>query len=471
MLKIFVGVPENIVICIDENNIKNKILPQILNITCHTISCLNDWKSKQKKIINNTNECIESCENSNQYKYEYNGKCYKTCSNRFLYDENNNHLNKCKCKLDQCLACSNVAINRGLCTKCNINYYSKENDPSNLGEYINCYSKINKIEYYDYILTNIGQELTSENFDTTDLDKGKDKIIEKEKLKITFTTTQNQKNNIFNNMTKIYLGECEIKLRNYYNMSDNEILYMKKIDIIQEGMKTIKVEYDVYAKLFGNKLIKLNLTVCGKSKISISIPIIINDDLDKYNSSSGYYNNICYTTTSEDETDILLKDRQKEYIDKDKIVCQEDCDFSEYDYDTFVAKCSCNAKESSESFVDMNINKTKLLENFKNIKNIINFEFLKCYNKLFNKKGILNNIGFFILLAINLFHILSILIFIIHQFSAIINKINNILDLSHSSKTPLDKKIEIEEKIVKPKTSNYKDKQDSIHKIKNKKNC
>ena len=116
----------------------------------------------------------------------------------------------------------------------------------------------------------------------------------------------------------------------------------------------------------------------------------------------------------------------------------------------------------------MKIDKNKLLENFKNIKNIINFEFLKCYNKLFNKKGILNNIGFFILLAINLFHILSILIFIIHQFSAIINKIKNILDLSHSSETPLDKKIEIEEKIVKPKTSNYKDKQDSIHKNKKK---
>ena len=114
-----------------------------------------------------------------------------------------------------------------------------------------------------YILKNIEQELTSENFDTTDLDNGLESIIEKEKLKITFTTTQNQKNNIFNNMAKIDLGECETELRNFYHIPDNEILYMKKIDIIQEGMKTIKVEYDAYAKLFGNKLINLNLTVCG----------------------------------------------------------------------------------------------------------------------------------------------------------------------------------------------------------------
>ena len=32
-----------------------------------------------------------------------------------------------------------VALNKNLCTKCNINYYPKENDTLNLGEYINCY--------------------------------------------------------------------------------------------------------------------------------------------------------------------------------------------------------------------------------------------------------------------------------------------------------------------------------------------
>ena len=72
-------------------------------------------------------------------------------------------------------------------------------------------------------------------------------------------------------MTRIDLGECEILLRNFYNISINETFYLKKIDIIQEGIKTLKVEYDVYAKLNGKNLIKLNLTVCEKSKISILI--------------------------------------------------------------------------------------------------------------------------------------------------------------------------------------------------------
>jgi len=68
---IFSNVQENIVICTTENITKYIISEQMNNIKCNVIDCSNDWKSKQKKIINNTNECIESCDNSTQYKYEY----------------------------------------------------------------------------------------------------------------------------------------------------------------------------------------------------------------------------------------------------------------------------------------------------------------------------------------------------------------------------------------------------------------
>ena len=138
----FQNVSQNIVICINENITQKKILPQIKNITCYTIDCTDNWKSKQKKIINKTNQCIESCDNNSQYPYEYNGKCYDNCSTGFLYDNNKNKINKCKCELVQCLICPNVALNKELCTECNNNYYPKENDSLNLGEYINCYKEL-----------------------------------------------------------------------------------------------------------------------------------------------------------------------------------------------------------------------------------------------------------------------------------------------------------------------------------------
>ena len=50
-------------------------------------------------------------------------------------------MNKCKCKLDECLLCPNFAYSKGLCTRCNTNFYKKEFDEFNLGEYIKCYKE------------------------------------------------------------------------------------------------------------------------------------------------------------------------------------------------------------------------------------------------------------------------------------------------------------------------------------------
>ena len=42
-------------------------------------------------------------------------------------------------------------------------------------------------------------------------------------------------------MTAINLGACEDLLRKEYNISNNEYLYIKKIDVVQEGLQIPKV--------------------------------------------------------------------------------------------------------------------------------------------------------------------------------------------------------------------------------------
>ena len=69
-------------------------------------------------------------------------------------------------------------------------------------------------------------------------------------------------------MTNIDLGECEKSLRQSYNLSDNETLYIKMLEIYQEGMKIPKIEYDIYSKLNGENLTKLSLNSCKNNKIS-----------------------------------------------------------------------------------------------------------------------------------------------------------------------------------------------------------
>ena len=185
------------------------------------------------------------------------------------------------------------------------------------------------------------------------------------------------------------------------------------------------MKYDVFGKLNRKNLTKLCLDSCKNNKISLLMPVPNVDNIDKLNSESGYYNDLCYTATSESGPDIPLDERKKEYIVN--AVCQDGCEFSDYDYNTKKAKCSCDAKESAASFKDMKIDKKKLLDNFKNIKNFLNFNLLKCGKVLFSKQGISKNIGFYIFIPIIIFHTLVIILFYLKKLDLLLNKIKDII--------------------------------------------
>jgi len=316
-----------------------------------------------------------------------------------------------------------------------------------------------EVNKYNEILEKTESVFTSGNYDLTDIDKGEEQVIKANKILITFTNTENQKNNIESNMSTIDLGECEILLRYNYNLTHNETIYMKKIDITQDGTKAKKVEYNVYRKLSSNKLEKLNLTICENTKISINIPYEINGNVDKYNTSSGYFNDICYVATSNDGTDISLQDRKNEYMDGDNIICQDDCDFSEYDYKHKKAKCECYAKDSNSSFADMIINKEQLFKNLKDIRNLLNLNILICYQELLSFisfSRIIRNIGSFIIIGVIIIHIISIFIFYIVQLK-IIEKITKDITFGITNMHLIKKnktKKNTKQKIVKQKKKN-----------------
>ena len=75
----------------------------------------------------------------------------------------------------------------------------------------------------------------------------------------------------------------------------------------------------------------------------------------------------------------------------------------------------------------MNINKTELLNNFKNIYNIINLKILGCVKQLFSKKGIINNVGSYIMIIIIIIHITDLFVFFINQFEKLKKKIKDMI--------------------------------------------
>ena len=184
----------------------------------------------------------------------------------------------------------------------------------------------------------------------------------------------------------------------------------------------------------------MNLTVCKNTKVDIIIPLNISENLDKLNTSSGYFNDVCYKSTSDSGTDITLKNRRDEFIEENKTVCQDGCDFTYYNNSIKKVTYSCEVKETSDNYADMKIDSKKLLKNFIDIKNIANINILKCYKSLFCIKGIKHNIGSFITISIFIFHNISIFIYYKFQLDKLKNKINEIilciknLDLSKNSK-------------------------------------
>ena len=122
-----------------------------------------------------------------------------------------------------------------------------------------------------------------------------------------------------------------------------------------------------------------------------------------------------------------MNDRKKEYKKGNNIICQEDCDFSSYDYNIHEAICSCNVKESSSSFANMKINKEKIYEKFIDINNIANIKIMICYKILFSKNGIIHNIPFYSIIILIIFHFVAIFIFYYNNNNKLKEKIKDIL--------------------------------------------
>ena len=71
----------------------------------------------------------------------------------------------------------------------------------------------------------------------------------------------------------------------------------------------------------------------------------------------------------------------------------------------------------------MKIDKKKLLDNFKNIKNIANINILKCFEALFSKIGISKNVGFYIFITFIIFHTIVLILFYNKKLDTLIKKI------------------------------------------------
>ena len=108
-------------------------------------------------------------------------------------------------------------------------------------------------------------------------------------------------------------------------------------------------------------------------------------------------------------------------------ICEDSCDFIDYNSNTGKAICSCPILVTISQISNFKLDKERLKSNFIDINNIANIEILKCYRLLFSRK-IKKNIGFFIIISIFTFGIISIFIFYLYAYDLLKKKIKEIID-------------------------------------------
>ena len=372
---IFMGTKNDLIYCINEENaplITNELRTKTKPNTCNHICFQNS-----KKLIPEKNSCIDNCEQDDKYKYEIDNICY------YIQNQNQTEEKEKEKEKEIIEGCSTENFFKGLCNIDNQTLSTEKKD-----------SMINNI------VDNIINGKLNTLLDEIVSGKQEDLFIKEDDVIFQITTTDHQNNNEYNNVSTINLGECEDTLKEIYGIAPNDSLIILKIDYFMEGLKIPIIGYEVFHP--ENKS-KLNLDYCKDFLINYNIPVSINEDeVEKYNPNSEYYNDECTVSTSEDGTDMTLSDRQKEYNDNNMSLCENKCNFTEYNISSKKSVCMCEIKSKIYTISEILESKETVSKDF-NTENITessssSINLMKCYNTVFSKLGLLKNVGNYILL-------------------------------------------------------------------------
>jgi hypothetical protein len=223
------------------------------------------------------------------------------------------------------------------------------------------------------------------------------------------TKTANNFSLAHTNSSIIFLNQCEQLLLDFYNLTNDTILYIIGIDSPNKN-KSYVIDIYNYGIFLENGFQLDHLNVCQNEKITIISPIVDTDSIKlkeaKYFSDFGYdiYNasNIFYTKycapASINGNDITLNDRKNDFYPSDYILCNESCEYTDINFTTNRFICECNLSYNfSDEYQYNNIEEFE--DNISYLDyfiSLFNYKIIHCYKLLFKKNNYYQNLGFFI---------------------------------------------------------------------------
>ena len=367
-------------------------------------------------IIKEKNECIIKCENDVIYKYEHKGECLNhpyipKCDNSSMFISKTTGECVESCEADEFL--------QGYCSLRNNSKLNQDFAIKNLIESIEK-GKLNNNSFNEYLIM-------EEN--------------------ITYHLTMIKNDNLLklknNKISSIDFGDCENVLKEKYNINKDLPLITLKIDYFIDYSLIPIIIYEVFDPI---TMKKLNLSLCNKDNIIISLPTkdINENNIYLYDPNDLYYKDECSPISKESKFDLIISDRQNYFIKNNLSLCEKNCTLIKYDNNTKKSVCSCDIK--SQIIFPSMLNKNDLfLNDFSNTPNI---NVIKCVSTLFSKTGIKKNIAFYIYLLLTILLTVFCVQFYRKGYTKLKSYINNILVLKEKKTEGEIPKMENLEEII-----------------------
>ena len=423
---LFEKISSDLVYCIDETKsptISYEFKSKGLTNNCSDICFLDT-----KKINIEERKCIFYCEKSQICKYKNKNICCDRCpegtkpKNNICKEEELTEIIDSNIEKIESFNCTSEMFLKNICGA--HNFSEQDNIINNIKNDI----ETHKI---DNLLSNV----------TNSTGKNNDIIIKERGTTYHITSSNNQNNENYEDLSTIKLGECEDKLKTKYQIDKNQSLIIFKIEHNIPGILIPIISYEIYHPL--NKT-KLELDECKNILVNLEIPVDINsDDLIKYNPDSEYYTDECFPYTTENGTDIIINDRIDEYNNNNMSLCEKNCEFNGYEENTKKAQCKCETKSKVDNISEISKSNDLLLEsNFEKENSKLNIVTMKCTYTLFSKNGIAKNIANYILSFIIILILICSILFYkcgLHIFETYIKEILSLKNQSGGSSKRIKK--------------------------------
>ena len=252
------------------------------------------------------------------------------------------------------------------------------------------------------------------------------------------TNSLNQLVSNDNDFSNIDLGDCERVLKEAYGIDPSmSLIFFKSENIASSGVDR-DIQYEVYNPITYEKL---NLSICEDTKVKITIPLEISEDVlaliqnvldqgyNPFDLNDRFYREICTPYNSENGTDVLL-DAREEYVYStiaEEATCPSGCEMSSYSLDSKYITCECNADDELVALDLNHVSAANVMNSFLSTLKHSNYKVMICYNLVFNFKIFCHNYGSILTLILFVIYVLFMICYCCKEINPIKVSISKLL--------------------------------------------